>query len=126
MVQSTAATVDAWFEEVEPARRPYFASVRELACKHLGAANEQMRYGVPVYARPGDEAPCFAFASQKGYISLYVNPQAQSVYEAELAGANKGKSCIRFRRGELIDMDLVDRLLAETAKLGPVEYRRGS
>jgi hypothetical protein len=39
-----------------------------------------------------------------------------------LAKLDTGKSCIRFRKPEQIDLDLVDRLLADTAKLSKVVY----
>jgi phenylalanyl-tRNA synthetase beta chain len=35
-----------------------------------------------------------------------------------LKGVDAGKSCLRFRRPEQIDLDLVDRLLADTVRLG--------
>lgn len=33
-----------------------------------------------------------------------------------MKGLDAGKSCIRFRKGEQIDFDLLDRLLADTAE----------
>lgn len=120
MVQSAAATVDAWFAEVDPKREPALRAVRESALKHFGAAAERMSYGMPAYVRPGDEAPVFAFNSQKQHISLYVSPRVHALYETELKGLDAGKSCIRFRKPEQIDASLVDRMLADSAKLSPV------
>lgn len=120
MVQSTAATVDAWFAEVDPKREPALRAVRAAALKHFGAAAERMSYGMPAYQRPDDEAPLFAFNSQKQHISLYVSPRVHPLYEAELKGLDAGKSCIRFRKPEQIDLSLVDRMLADSAKLSAV------
>lgn len=120
MVQSSAPTVDAWFAEVDPKRRAALEAVRAIAVKHLGAATEQMSYGMPAYARPDDAAPVFAFNSQKQHISLYVSPRVHPLHAEALAKLDAGKSCIRFRRPEQIDLDLVDRLLADTAKLSRV------
>lgn len=47
MLQSIAATVDAWMDAVEPERRPWFEKARALALKHRGAETESMRYGLP-------------------------------------------------------------------------------
>jgi len=120
MAQSSAATVDAWMAEADPARAPVLAKVREIAVKHFGPAAERMSYGMPAYVRPGDAAPVFAFNSQKQYISLYVSPRAHALHAEALKGLDAGKSCIRFRKPEQIDLALVDRLLATSAALSPV------
>jgi uncharacterized protein YdhG (YjbR/CyaY superfamily) len=120
MVQSAAATVDAWFAEVDPKRAPVLREVRARALKHFGPAAERMSYGMPAYVRADDDAPVFAFNSQKQHISLYVSTRVHPLYEAELKDLDAGKSCIRFRRPEQIDLDLVDRMLADSAKLSKV------
>ena len=117
MVQSKAATVDDWFAEVDPKREPALRAVRAAAVKHFGGAAERMSYGMPAYVRSGDEGPVFAFNSQKQHISLYVSPRVHALYEQELKDLDAGKSCIRFRRPEQIDLDLVDRMLADSAAL---------
>jgi len=120
LVQSAAATVDAWFAEVDAKREPALRAVRAAALRHFGPATERMSYGMPAYVRPGDDAPVFAFNSQKQHISLYVSTRVHPLYEEELKGLDAGKSCIRFRRPEQIDLDLVDRMLADSAKLSAV------
>lgn len=122
MVQSSAPTVDAWFAEVEPTRKPTLEAVRAIAVKHLGAATERMSYGMPAYVRPDDDAPVFAFNSQKQHISLYVSIRVHPLHAEALAKLDTGKSCIRFRKPDHIDLDLVDRLLVDTAKLSKVVY----
>jgi uncharacterized protein YdhG (YjbR/CyaY superfamily) len=122
MVQSSAPTVDAWFTEVDAKRKPALEAVRAIAVKHLGAGAERMSYGMPAYVRPDDDAPVFAFNSQKQHISLYVSTRVHPLHAEALAKLDTGKSCIRFRKPEQIDLDLVDRLLADTAKLSKVVY----
>lgn len=114
MVQSRAATVDDWFAEVDPKREPVLRAVRALARKHFGAEAERMNYGMPAYT----EGSAFAFNSQKQYISLYVSPTVNALHAEALKGVDAGKSCLRFRKPEQIDLDLVDRLLADTVRLG--------
>jgi len=122
MVQSTAVTVDDWFADVDPKRKAALEAVRAIALKHLGAGAERMSYGMPAYIRPDDDAPVFAFNSQKQHISLYVSTRVHPLHAEALAKLDTGKSCIRFRKPEQIDLDLVDRLLADTAKLSKVVY----
>lgn len=117
MVQSRAATVDDWFAELDPGRRPALEAVRASAIRRLGAAAERMSYGMPAYVRPGEAAPIFAFNSQKQCISLYVSPRVHALHADARSGLDAGKSCIRFRRPEQIDQGLVDRMLADTARL---------
>lgn len=114
MVASKAASVDDWMAQVEPARAPYFAKVRALALKNLPHLTEAMSYGMPAYVKDG--MPVFAFNSQKQYISLYVPPEVHALHAEALKGVDAGKSCIRYRRGEQIDFDLLDKLLADSAK----------
>jgi uncharacterized protein YdhG (YjbR/CyaY superfamily) len=114
MVQSRAATVDDWFAEVDPGREPVLRAVRNLARKHFGPEAERMSYGMPAYGA----GPAFAFNSQKQYISLYVSPEVNALHAEALKGVDAGKSCLRFRKPEQIDLELADRLLADTVRLG--------
>ena len=120
MVQSKAATVDYWFGEFDPKRAPALRAVRACAIKHFGPAAERMSFGMPAYQRPDDDAPVFAFNSQKQHISLYVSTRVHPLYAEELKSLDAGKSCIRFRRPEQVDLGLVDRMLADSAKLSKV------
>jgi uncharacterized protein YdhG (YjbR/CyaY superfamily) len=125
MVQSTAASVDGWFETADPKRKPVLEAVRARAQQAFGQAAERMSYGVPAYQRPDDEAPVFAFNSQKQHISLYVRPRVHPLHAEPLKTLDAGKSCIRFRQPDQIDLDLVGRMLADSAKLSKVVYSKG-
>ncbi len=68
---------------------------------------------------PRDGVIEVGFASQKQYISLYI--LKQEVLDAHrdlLAGLNLGKGCIRYRKPEQIDFDVVERLLVGTRESG--------
>ena len=117
MVQSTASTVDDWLMAVDSKRAPTFARIRDLALTHFGVETVSMRYGMPAYA--GDAAsPAFAFNSQKQYVSLYVSPRVHALHAEAMKGLDAGKSCIRYRKPEQIDFALLDRMLADTVRLG--------
>ena len=116
MVQSSAPTVDAWLADADPARAPYLQKIRAAALRNLPGYAEQMRYGMPAYSLGGAD-PAFAFNSQKQYISLYVSPRVHALHAEALKGLDAGKSCIRYRKPERIDFALLDRMLADTARL---------
>ena len=117
MVQSKAASVDDYMASVSPLRASAMAKIRASALRNLPDHAESMRYGMPTYSR-GDDAPGFAFNSQKQYISLYLSPSVNTLNAEALKGLDAGKSCIRFRKPEQIVFALLDRLLADTSRLG--------
>lgn len=70
--------------------------------------------------REGDWAT-IALASQKNYISLYVCAVVDGKYVAEgykdkLPKASIGKSCIRFKKVEDIDLAIIAKILTIAAK----------
>ncbi|HEY8616451.1 DUF1801 domain-containing protein [Phenylobacterium sp.] len=113
MVQSEAASVEAWLAEADPKRAPYLQKIRESALRNLPGFVEEMRYGMPTYSAGGEAT--FAFNAQKQYISLYVPPEVHARNAEALNGLDAGKSCIRFRKPEAIDFVLLDKLLQDTA-----------
>ncbi len=119
-MRSDAATVDAYIAGVRAERRPAFELLRRLCLEHLAGYEEAMRYGMPCYLR--DDAVEVGFASQKAYISFYVAREAVLRASAgRLAGLSVGKGCIRYRRPDQIDPDVVRELLTATVvDTGPV------
>ena len=72
--------------------------------------------------REGD-ASLIALSSRKAHISLYVLSADEDGYLAEqyadrLGKVSVGKSCIRFKRGDDVDSDVLRELLAEAGRLG--------
>lgn len=62
-------------------------------------------------------------ASQKNYISLYIcsiedGEYLAEKYKSELPKASVGKSCIRFKRIEDIDLDVIRKLILKAEKIG--------
>ncbi|MFJ5262858.1 iron chaperone [Streptomyces sp. NPDC088387] len=120
MVQSTAATVDAYLDEAQEAQRDALTRLRALCRAELTGFREVMAYGMPVYERDGTGE--IAFAGQKQYVAFYLmRGDVRDAFEARLAGHDMGKGCLRFRRPDRIDYDLVRDLLRATATApGPV------
>jgi uncharacterized protein YdhG (YjbR/CyaY superfamily) len=111
-MQSKATDVAAYLDEAPESRRPTLEALRDLCRKCLIGYDEGIAYGMPTYSKTGKLA--VAFASQKNYISLYVNPAVVDAHREELADASIGKSCIRFARPEKIDLAVVEKLLVAT------------
>ncbi|MFD8073253.1 iron chaperone [Streptomyces sp. NPDC059718] len=114
MVQSGAADVDGYLSEVPEVRREALVRLRELCRAELTGFDEVMAYGMPVYERGGTAE--IAFACQKRYISFHLmRGDVRAAFEDRLAGQDMGKGCLRFRKPERMDFDLLRDLLRATA-----------
>ncbi|MEV6866950.1 DUF1801 domain-containing protein [Streptosporangium subroseum] len=114
MVQSKAEDVDGYLAEVPDERREVLTRLRELCRTELKGFTEVMAYGMPGYERDGTIE--ISFASQKQYISFYlVRSDVREAFEQRLEGQDMGKGCLRFRRPEKVDFDLVRDLLTAIA-----------
>ena len=76
------------------------------------------------YKKKENEWPVIALASQKNYVSLYVcaiHPEDDKkyiaeVYEKELGKVSVGKSCIRFKKLDDLNLAAVKKVLKAAAK----------
>ena len=102
-------TVDGFIDEVEPRHREAIIKLREQARRVLSGYVESMRFNMPTYEK-GDQV--YAFTRQKHYFSLYVrDAELVEEYKQRLGRASFGKNCIRYRRAELIQWDVLDKFL---------------
>ncbi|WP_181764742.1 iron chaperone [Streptomyces albidus (ex Kaewkla and Franco 2022)] len=114
MVQSAANDVDGYLTEVPAARKDALIRLRALCRAELPGFDEVMAYGMPAYERNGVAE--IAFASQKQYISFYLmRTDVREAFTEQLAGQNMGKGCLRFRKPDTIDFELLRELLRATA-----------
>ena len=114
MVKSAASTVAGYLDEQADGWKPTLRKLRAACRRELAGFTEEMRYGMPSYCRDGVVE--LSFAAQARYLSLYVLRQpVLDAHRAELAGLSLGKGCIRYRRPDQIDWDLVNDLLAASA-----------
>jgi uncharacterized protein YdhG (YjbR/CyaY superfamily) len=112
-VKSEATTIATYIAEQPPEWQAVLRKLRVACRRELAGYAEGMEYGMPSYVRDGRVE--VAFAKQARYLSLYV--LKQSVFDAhrsELNGLRLGKGCIRYRRPNQIDWNVVTRLLSET------------
>jgi uncharacterized protein YdhG (YjbR/CyaY superfamily) len=113
-VADAARGGDDYLYELEPGRREALIELRALILAVVPDAVETMKYRMPTYEY-GAGVLC-AFASQKQYMSLYMETNAVAQHRQDLRGLSVGKSCIRFRKLEQLPLDVVKRMLVETEK----------
>ena len=106
--------VDEYLSSLEPERRNPLTRLRALISEAVPDAVETMRYRMPTYEYQGDML-C-AFASQKHYMSLYMDPGIVAKHKHDLKGLSIGKSCIRFKRLEDLPLDTVRVMLDEAVQ----------
>lgn len=111
-VGARSKEVDVYLAELDPERREALSRLREVVLSVAPHAAETMRLRMPTYET--DEGVLCAFASQKRYMSLYMDTELVEQHRADLAGLSVGKSCIRFRRLDNLPLDVVRAILRET------------
>ena len=116
MVQSKAANVDDFMQEVAPERRPALDRLRALCLERFGADSETMAFGMPAYGDP--KAPLVAFNSQKQYIAVYPGRAALDAFNERLAGVDRGGGCVRWKKPDKIDFDLLADILDHVRDTG--------
>jgi len=107
------AQVDAYLSNLAPDRRAALENIRTLIFHTLPEVEETMKYRMPTYEL--NEVVC-AIASQKHYMSLYMDTTLVAKHKQELEHLDCGKSCIRFKRIEDVPLDTVKRILEETVQ----------
>ena len=115
----TSQGVEEYLAGLDPDRRDALSALRTIVLDEASGAVETMRYRMPTYEYRG--GMLCAFASQKQYMSLYMEPDIVEQHRVDLEGLNVGKSCIRFRRLDRLPLETVRTMLRETlSKWGAV------
>jgi uncharacterized protein YdhG (YjbR/CyaY superfamily) len=104
--------VDDYLKGLAPERKAALEKLRDLVFGTAPDAQESMRYKMPTYDYAG-EGLC-AFASQKHYMSLYMDVELVAKHKDELSHLNLGKSCIRFTELDTLPLETVKQILRET------------
>ena len=126
------ATPEAFIAALEEPRRADIQRLHDLIRAALpelepGVASGMLGYG-PFHYRyaSGREGDAFriAVASRKGGISVYVLAMADGQYVAErhaarLGKVSVGKSCVRFKRTDHVDLEAFEALLADAGRHPP-------
>ena len=124
-----AASAKEYFAMLPEDRRAPMNFLRAFIRRTVPALKEQFSYNMPGYGSfeyknyKGQTMrwPIIALASQKNYISLYVCALEGKKYVAEkyarrLGKVSVGKSCIRFRKIEDLNLVVLKKVLQLAAK----------
>jgi len=100
-----------YFESLPQDRKVALQTLRKLIFEVAPDVQETMRYNMPTY----EKSDVFvAMASQKHYLSLYLDVNLVTKYQDELSHLNCGKSCVRFKRLEDLPLGTIKIMLAES------------
>ena len=121
--QSKETDPDAYIAKLEDDRQPQIAELdRRIRAVAPGLERHMMMgmlsYGHYSYkGKSGREGEwmVLAVAPNKAYISLYASPISLEPYVDRLPKANLGRGCIRFKRIEDVDLDVIDEIVREAA-----------
>lgn len=109
--RSIITLLDKLIKEISPALKPYFAY------NMLGYGSFKYKN----YKKKEIDWPIIALASQKNYISLYVcsleeGEYVAEKYQKELGKVSVGKSCIRFKKLEDLNLAALKKVIEKAAK----------
>ncbi len=112
---SKATTVAAYLKKQPEETREALGALRRLIRKAAPRARESMGHGMATWS--AGHRMLFALARQRNHLALYVcDTPLVAKHRARLGTVDCGKSCIRFKRLEDLDLDGVGALLTEAAK----------
>lgn len=119
----------SYFSAIDEPRKSQILALDAFIQKTVPSLTPNFLYNMPGYGafkylnykKETIDWPVIALASQKNYISLYVCCITDGVYlaeksKSELGKVSVGRSCIRFKKLEDLNMVAVAKLLKEAAK----------
>ena len=132
-MHSDAASVDAYLAALPADRREVVARVLKTVRRHLPPGyTEAMAWGMITWSVPlerypdtynGEPLGYAALAAQKRHYSLYLmgtymDPAQEQDFRARWEATGRkldlGKSCLRFKKVEDLDLDLLGEVIAAT------------
>ena len=132
-MKSEAPTVEDYLRELPEDRRAAISKVRSVVKKNLPKGyRESVGYGMIAYTVPLERFPetyngqplCYVgLASQKNHMALYLmsaygNAEQEKFLAERFRKAGKkldmGKSCLRFRKLEDLELDAIATIVAST------------
>lgn len=130
---TSAKTPDEYIAKNEEPRKADMQLLHELIQRVVPNLKPRILAGMIGYGtyhyksvsgREGDWS-IIALASQKNYISVYIcavdgRQYVAEKYKEQLPKANIGKSCIRFKKTADIDLKILEKIIREAVKLGPM------
>lgn len=140
-MQSRASTVEEYLAELPEDRREIISYLRNVVLEHLPTGYEEtMNWGMISYEIPLSRYPetynkqplgYVALASQKNHcaiymMGLYTEPDGEGRFREAWAASGKkldmGKSCIRFKKLDDLDLDLIGQTIASMTPEDYIDY----
>jgi hypothetical protein len=134
-VKSNAKSVEEYLNSLPEDREEAISQVREIILNNLPKGFEEtMQYGMISYVIPLEDYPdtyngkpltMISLASQKNYMSLYLNniyadDEAKGWFKKKYQKTDKkmdmGKSCVRFKSVDNLPLNLIAEAVARTSK----------
>lgn len=131
-MRSHATSVEEYLQELPEERRRVVSAVRDLILENLPEGYEErinwgmISYGIPLDRYPdtynGQPLGYLGLAAQKNYNALYMmgvytDPEQEAALKDAYARADKklnmGKSCLRFKELDDLEMDTIADLIRE-------------
>lgn len=124
-----AKTIEEYFSALPPERREPMEFLHTFIQKIAPSLKPSLPYNMPGYGsfkytnykKEIIDWPIIALASQKNYMSLYVCAIVNGEYLAEkykndLGKVSVGKSCIRFKKLEDLNLKTLEKIITQAAK----------
>ena len=124
-----AISIEEYFEFLPPERKEPILFLHKFIQQHAPGlkpifASNMLGYGTFTcrnYKKENIDWPVISLASQKNYISLYFCSVIDGEYIAEtykdaLGKVSTGKSCVRFKKIEDLNLETVEKLIKLAAK----------
>lgn len=106
--------VDEYLANLDPDRKEALERIRSMILEIVPGVVETMKYRMPTYEL--ENVVC-AMASQKHYMSLYMDTSLVEKYKSELGNLDVGKSCIRFKKINDLPLNVIEKILVETVEI---------
>lgn len=124
-----AKTTKEYIAALTPERKKIILAIDKLIKKTSPALKSHFAYNMPGYGsfkyknyqKKIIDWPVVSLASQKNYVSLYVcaldgKEYLAEKYKKELGKVSVGKSCIRFKKLEDLNLPVLKKIIKQAAK----------
>lgn len=113
MAETTDHSIDHYFANLKnPRHHDDLQRLRAFVQQQFPDASEDLTYSMPTYSQAGQVV--VAFASQRSYMSLYLDVDLVEQHRADLSDLDCGKSCIRFKKLDALPLDVIGTIIQET------------
>lgn len=107
-----ATSVDDYISKLPEDRAAIISTLREMIQQHFDG-EESLKYGMPTF-HITDTDHGITIASQKNYVSMYMDVNLLDEYRDHFKHLKPGKSCINFKRLDQLPMNVVEEMIERT------------